>query len=68
MRLGAAERGDIDGMDDREERTYATPPEAAPPPEVTREAKRDIARTLPVLVGSIFIAFVVVALIVLLAR
>ncbi len=55
-------------MDDREEGTYATPPEAAPPPEVTREAKRDIARTLPVLFGSIFVSFVVVALIVLLAR
>jgi hypothetical protein len=66
--LGTAERGDTDDMGDREEGTYSTPPEAAPPPEVTREAKRDIGRTLPVLFGSIFIAFVVVALIVLLAR
>ena len=55
-------------MDDPEAGTYSTPPEAAPPPEATRDAREGLGRGLPVLFGSVFVAFVVVALIVLLVR
>jgi amino acid transporter len=55
-------------VDDREAGTYSTPPDAAPSAEETRAARRDMARGLPLLFGSVFITFVVVAVIILLAR
>jgi hypothetical protein len=55
-------------MDDREAGTYSTPPEAAPPPAEAEAARERIGPGMVTLVGSIFAAFVVVAVIVLAIR
>jgi len=55
-------------MDDREAGTYSTPPEAAPPPAETRAARESLAKGMPTLFGSVFVAFVLVAVVILLAR
>lgn len=55
-------------MDDREAGTYSTPPEAAPPASEARAATQRMATGLPVLFASVFGAFVVVAVIVLVFR
>ena len=55
-------------MDDREAGTYSTPPEAAPSERETRRARESLARGLPLLFGSVFVAFVVIAVTVLLIR
>jgi hypothetical protein len=55
-------------MDDREAQTYSTPPEAASSPAETRAAEARLAKGLPTLMGSVFVAFVVVAAVVLVAR
>jgi hypothetical protein len=48
--------------------TYETPPEAAPSPQETEAARESTARALPLLLGSVFVAFVVVGVLVLLLR
>jgi hypothetical protein len=55
-------------MDDREAGTYSTPPEAAPPQGEAEAARERIGPGMAALVGSIFVAFVVVAAIVLAIR
>ena len=55
-------------MDDREAGTYSTPPEAAPGQAEARAARERMGTGLPVLMGSIFAAFVLVALVVLAVR
>jgi hypothetical protein len=48
--------------------TYETPPEATPSPQETEAARASTARALPLLLGSVFAAFIVVAVLVLLLR
>ena len=55
-------------MDDREAGTYSTPPEAAPSPEETRQAKASLRQGLPALIWSVFAAFVLVAIVGLIIR
>jgi hypothetical protein len=55
-------------VDDRDAGTYSTPPEAAPSERETRSARNELARGLPVLMSSVFVAFVVVALVILVVR
>ena len=55
-------------MDDREAGTYSTPPEAAPGEAEGEAARERLGRGFPALLGSVFVAFVVVAVIVLAAR
>ena len=55
-------------MDDREAETYSTPPEAAPPPAETAAARESMARGMPALFASVFVAFVVVGALVLAVR
>ena len=56
-------------MDDREAGSYSTPPEATPTTvSETREAREDTATGMRTLFSSVFIAFVVVAIVVLLFR
>jgi hypothetical protein len=53
-------------VDDRE--TYSTPREAGRSPAQTGAAQERLARGLPTLMASVFVAFVVVAVVVLAAR
>lgn len=55
-------------MDDREAGTYSTPPEAAPSPREARAARERVGAGVGTLLGSIFVAFVVVAVVVLALR
>lgn len=55
-------------MDDREAGTYSTPPEAAPSPAEARAARDRVGKGVGTLLGSIFVAFVVVAIVVLAVR
>jgi hypothetical protein len=55
-------------MDDREADTYSTPEEAGWSASETRAAQERMGRGLPALFGSVFIAFVLVAVIVLVLR
>lgn len=55
-------------MDDREAGTYSTPPEAAPTAGETRAAREGTATGMRTLFTSVFLGFVVVAAVVLLAR
>jgi hypothetical protein len=66
--LRRTENGDDGGMDDREAGTYSTPPEAAPGTAETRAARESTAAGMRTLFASVFIAFVVVAVVVLLVR
>lgn len=54
-------------MDDRDD-AYETPPEATPTAEETEEARESTARGLPLLLGAVFVTFVVVTVIVLVLR
>ena len=60
--------GDETQVDDREARTYSTPPEAAPPPDEAAAARERVGEGLGTLFGSVFVAFVVVAVAVLAIR
>ena len=55
-------------MDDREPDTYSTPEDAGWSPSETRAAQERMGRGLPTLFASVFIAFVVVAVVVLAVR
>jgi ferric-dicitrate binding protein FerR (iron transport regulator) len=55
-------------MDDREAQTYSTPPEATPTAAETEAARESMSKGLPTLLASVFVAFVVVAVVVLLVR
>ena len=55
-------------MDDREAHTYSTPPEVGSSSAETRAAQERLATGLPMLMASVFVAFVVVAVVVLAAR
>ena len=55
-------------MDDREAKTYSTPPEAGSTTGETRSAQGRLGEGFPTLMGSVFIGFVVIAVIVLAAR
>lgn len=55
-------------MDDREAGTYSTPPEAAPSAEETRRAEVGLRKGLPALIWSVFLAFVIVAVVGLIIR
>ena len=55
-------------MDDREARTYSTPEEAGHHPAEAHAAKERMASGLPTLFGSVFVAFVIVAVVVLAVR
>jgi hypothetical protein len=55
-------------MDDRDDPAYATPPAAAPTARETEEARASMTRGLPALLGSVFLAFVIVAVAILLVR
>ena len=55
-------------MDDRQANTYSTPEEAGSSPAETRAAQERMGRGLPFLFGSVFVAFVVVAIVVLAVR
>jgi hypothetical protein len=55
-------------MDDREARTYSTPPEAASGPTEARAARERVGAGVGTLFASIFVAFVVVAVVVLALR
>jgi hypothetical protein len=55
-------------MDDREAGTYSTPPEAAPTEREAEAARERVGTGMVTLIGSIFVAFVVVAIVVLVIR
>jgi hypothetical protein len=55
-------------MDDREAGTYSTPPEAAPSAGEAEAARERVGPGMATLLGSIFVAFVVVAVVVLAVR
>jgi hypothetical protein len=55
-------------MDDHQAGTYSTPPEAAPSRAETKAASERMARGLPTLFATVFCAFVVVALLILVTR
>lgn len=55
-------------MADRRVDSYTTPPEAAHSPAETQAATRRMATGLPTLFASVFVAFVVVAVVILLFR
>lgn len=55
-------------VDDREAGSYSTPPEAAPPAAETTAARERVGVGLSTLFGSVFVAFVVVAIVVLAVR
>ena len=55
-------------MDDREAGTYSTPPDATPTTNETHAAREDTATGMRTLFVSVFVAFVVVAVVVLLLR
>jgi hypothetical protein len=55
-------------VDDREARTYSTPPEAAPSASEATAARERVGAGLSTLFGSVFVAFVVVAIAVLAVR
>jgi hypothetical protein len=55
-------------MDDREAKSYSTPPGATPTAAETREARESLSHGFPSLLGSVFIAFAIVAVVLLLAR
>jgi hypothetical protein len=55
-------------MDDRKADTYSTPEDAGWSPSETRAAQDRMGRGLPTLFGSVFVAFVVVAVVVLAVR
>ena len=55
-------------MDDREAGTYSTPPEATPTTNETFAAREGTATGMRTLFTSVFVAFVVVAIVVLLFR
>ena len=64
----AARAVTTNAMDDREARTYSTPEEAGSHPAEAHAAKERMVAGLPTLFGSVFVAFLVVAVVVLLAR
>jgi hypothetical protein len=55
-------------MDDRQADTYSTPEEAGWSSSETQAAQERLGRGLPTLFASVFIAFVVVAVVVLVVR
>jgi hypothetical protein len=55
-------------MEDREAHTYSTPPQEGSSPAETQAAQERLTKGLPALMASVFVAFVVVAAIVLAAR
>lgn len=55
-------------MDDRQADTYSTPEDAGWSSSETTAAQERMGRGLPALFGSVFIAFVVVAVVVLALR
>ena len=55
-------------MDDREAGTYSTPPEAAPNEREAVAARERVGAGVGTLFGSIFVAFVLVAVVVLAVR
>jgi hypothetical protein len=55
-------------MDDREAGSYSTPPGAAPGRRETDAARERMAKGLPTLFASVFITFVIVAVILLAVR
>jgi hypothetical protein len=55
-------------MGDREAGTYSTPPEAAPPAGEAQAARERIGAGVGTLFASIFVAFVLVAVVVLAIR
>jgi hypothetical protein len=55
-------------MDDRQADTYSTPEDAGWSSSETKAAQERMGRGLPALFGSVFIAFVVVAVVVLALR
>jgi hypothetical protein len=55
-------------MDDREAGSYSTPPGAAPGSAETEAARERMAKGLPTLFASVFLAFVIVAVILLAVR
>lgn len=55
-------------MDDREAKSYSTPPEAASSPAEADAAAQRMAKGLPALFASVFTAFVIVAVVFLLIR
>lgn len=55
-------------MDDRHADTYSTPRNAGSSSSDTKAAHERMGRGLPMLFGSVFISFVVVALVVLAVR
>ena len=66
--LATGARGEEERMDDREAGSYSTPPEAAPGEAEGQAARDRLGTGFPALFGSVFIAFVVVAVIVLGAK
>jgi hypothetical protein len=52
----------------RPDDTYETPPEAAPSAEETEQARESTAHALPLLLGVVFVTFVVVAVLILVLR
>ena len=55
-------------MDDRQANSYSTPEEAGSSSSETKAAQERLGRGLPTLFGSVFVAFVVVAVVVLAVR
>src|SRR5687767_10439970 len=55
-------------MVDRDPETYATPPEAAPSKAETRGARERMATGIPTLMASVFLSFVLVAVVILSIR
>ena len=55
-------------MDDREAHTYSTPPDEGSSPAEARAAQERLGKGLPALMASVFVAFVLVAAVVLAAR
>lgn len=55
-------------MDDREAGTYSTPPEAATSEHEAEAARERVGAGMGTLIGSVFVAVVVVALVVLAVR
>jgi hypothetical protein len=55
-------------VDDREAGSYSTPPKAASTVEETRAARERVGAGVGTLLASVFIAFVLVALVVLAVR